>query len=185
MPDVRAFMASGYYNGKIYLVGGYTTGNVAPAFLQAGSTIRSPTPSLRPAYMPATLEAGSGVINGHLYVAGGRDSPTRTSTRCMTTTLLPTHGRREPICPAGVNVPGSAVIGGKLWIFGGGDPSRRSGHNAYIRQQKIKSVVQPAASPGYHRRLEVYDPATNTWSSGPSLNHPRSYPAATMWVTQR
>ena len=30
MPDVRAFMASGYFNGKIYLVGGYTTGNVRP-----------------------------------------------------------------------------------------------------------------------------------------------------------
>src|SRR6476646_7754505 len=34
MPDVRAFMASGYYNGKIYLVGGYSTGGYAPAFLQ-------------------------------------------------------------------------------------------------------------------------------------------------------
>ena len=30
MPDVRAFMASGYFNGKIYLVGGYNTGNVDP-----------------------------------------------------------------------------------------------------------------------------------------------------------
>jgi Galactose oxidase, central domain len=34
MPDVRAFMASGYFNGKIYLVGGYSTGNITPAFLQ-------------------------------------------------------------------------------------------------------------------------------------------------------
>ena len=34
MPDVRAFMASGYYNGKIYLVGGYSTGGYVPAFLQ-------------------------------------------------------------------------------------------------------------------------------------------------------
>ena len=34
MPDVRAFMASGYFNGKIYLVGGYNTGNISPAFLQ-------------------------------------------------------------------------------------------------------------------------------------------------------
>ena len=33
MPDVRAFMASGYFNGKIYLVGGYSTGSVTPAFL--------------------------------------------------------------------------------------------------------------------------------------------------------
>ena len=34
MPDVRAFMGSGYFNGKIYLVGGYTTGNVDPSFGQ-------------------------------------------------------------------------------------------------------------------------------------------------------
>ena len=34
MPDVRAFMGSGYDNGKIYLVGGYSTGNVDPAFAQ-------------------------------------------------------------------------------------------------------------------------------------------------------
>ena len=34
MPDVRAFMASGYFNGKVYLVGGYNTGNISPAFTQ-------------------------------------------------------------------------------------------------------------------------------------------------------
>ena len=34
MPDVRAFMGSGYFNGKIYLVGGYSTGNVDPSFGQ-------------------------------------------------------------------------------------------------------------------------------------------------------
>ena len=34
MPDVRAFMASGYFNGKIYLVGGYSTGNIDPSFRQ-------------------------------------------------------------------------------------------------------------------------------------------------------
>ena len=36
MPDVRAFMASGYFNDKIYLVGGYTTGNVDLSFGQVG-----------------------------------------------------------------------------------------------------------------------------------------------------
>src|SRR6266704_5267637 len=34
MPDIRAFMASGYFNGKIYLVGGYSTGNVDHSFGQ-------------------------------------------------------------------------------------------------------------------------------------------------------
>ena len=75
MPDVRAYMASGYFNGKIYLVGGYTTGNVDPSFGQVWeydpvtNTFNTSRTS-----MPATLGGpGFGVINGHLYVAGGRD----------------------------------------------------------------------------------------------------------------
>jgi N-acetylneuraminic acid mutarotase len=75
MPDVRAFMASGYFNGKIYLVGGYSTGNVDPSFGQVWeydpvtNTFNTSRTS-----MPATLGGpGFGVINGHLYVAGGRD----------------------------------------------------------------------------------------------------------------
>src|SRR5262249_27101784 len=52
MPDVRAFMASGYYNGKIYLVGGYSTAGYVRRSSRPGSTTRSPTPSpLRPAYL--------------------------------------------------------------------------------------------------------------------------------------
>src|SRR6202035_5180591 len=79
MPDVRAFMASGYNsgNGKIYLVGGYSTGNITPAFLQTweydpvANTFVTKTP------IPAANGfggAGFGVVNGHLYVAGGRDA---------------------------------------------------------------------------------------------------------------
>ena len=76
MPDVRAFMASGYYNGKIYLVGGYSTGNITPAFLQTweydpvANTFVTKTPIPAPNGFGG---AGSGVVNGHLYVAGGRD----------------------------------------------------------------------------------------------------------------
>ena len=33
MPDVRAFMGAGYYNGKIYLVGGYSTGFIIPCVI--------------------------------------------------------------------------------------------------------------------------------------------------------
>jgi len=71
MPDVRAFMGSGYFNGKIYLVGGYTTGNVDPSFGQVweydpvAHTFNTSRMS-----MPATLGGpGSGIINGHIYIA--------------------------------------------------------------------------------------------------------------------
>ncbi len=69
MPDVRAFMASGYFNGKIYLVGGYSTGNVDPSFGQVweydpvANTFNTTRMS-----MPATLGGpGFGIINGHMY----------------------------------------------------------------------------------------------------------------------
>jgi hypothetical protein len=77
MPDVRAFMASGYYNGKIYLVGGYSTGNVSPAFLQTWEYNPVANTFTTKTSIPATVGfggAGSGVINGHLYVVGGRDA---------------------------------------------------------------------------------------------------------------
>ena len=69
MPDVRAFMASGYFNGKIYLVGGYNTGNVDPSFGQVweydpvANTFNTSRMS-----MPATLGGpGFGIINGHMF----------------------------------------------------------------------------------------------------------------------
>ncbi|HVI77792.1 MAG TPA: kelch repeat-containing protein, partial [Candidatus Acidoferrum sp.] len=73
MPDVRAFMASGYFNGKIYLVGGYSTGNVDPAFGQVWEYDPvANTFNTSRASMPATLGGpGFGIINGHMYVAGG------------------------------------------------------------------------------------------------------------------
>ena len=102
MPDVRAFMASGYFNGKIYLVGGYTTGNVDPSFGQVweydpvANTFNTTRMS-----MPATL-GGPGLWHyqrAHLHSWWAQPQLTRISIRCMTTTLRPTRGRRGPICP--------------------------------------------------------------------------------------
>jgi hypothetical protein len=77
MPDVRAFMASGYFNGKIYLVGGYNTGNVDPSFGQVWEydpvlNTWNTTPDEH------ACNAGRpwlGIINGHMYVAA--DVPRR------------------------------------------------------------------------------------------------------------
>src|SRR4029077_1249199 len=72
MPDVRAFMASGYFNNKIYLVGGYNTGNVSPAFANVWEydPVANTFNTTRMDMPHALGGAGSGVLNGHLYVAG-------------------------------------------------------------------------------------------------------------------
>ena len=124
MPDVRAFMGSGYFNGKIYLVGGYNTGNVDPSFGQVW--VYDPvtnTLNTSRASMPITLGgAGFGIINGHIYVAGGRNiNNTNLNTLYDYDIATDTWTQRANL-PTGINVPGSAVIGGKLWVFGGGNP---------------------------------------------------------------
>ena len=77
MPDVRSFMASGYdpANGKIYLVSGYNRGTPDSAqpdtweYDPVANTFTSKTDFPHPAGGFA-----SGLIDGHLYVTGGRDA---------------------------------------------------------------------------------------------------------------
>jgi N-acetylneuraminic acid mutarotase len=161
MPDVRSFMASGYYNGKIYLVAGYNTGNVDPSFgqvweydpvLDTWNTSRTS--------MPITLGGpGFGIINGHIYVAGGRNlANTNLNTLYDYNIAADTWTQRANL-PAGINVPGSGVENGQLAVFGGGNPF--------------------ALAPETTGATVIYNPASDTWAAGPTLNQVRSFPAGT------
>src|SRR5262249_20407571 len=121
--------------------------------------------------MPATLGGpGFGVINGHLYVAGGRDiNNTNLNTLYDYDIANDTWTQRANL-PTGINVPASAVIGGKLWIFGGGDTL---GGSAAVPGKKHTQI------PDTTNILQVYDPVTDSWTVGPSLNQVRSFPAGT------
>jgi hypothetical protein len=182
MPDVRTFMASGYYNGKIYLVGGYSTGSYIPAFLQTWEYDTVANTFATKTSIPASAGfggAGSGVVNGHLYVVGGRDANDTVIATTWDYDIAADTWTARANLPAGVNVPGSAVIAGKLWIFGGGDPYLASGTMPTSANEGLKAWFNRLPRLDTTGALELYDPATNTWSSGPSLNHPRSFPAAT------
>jgi len=91
-----------------------------------------------------------------------------------------------PNIPTGVNVPGSAVIGGNVWLFGGGNPfagprtSPEFGKKAARVSDTTKSRhAHDVQAPDTTGILQIYDPVTNTWSSGPPLNQIRSFPAGT------
>jgi N-acetylneuraminic acid mutarotase len=146
MPDVRAFMGSGYYNGKIYLVGGYTTGNVDPSFGQVWEyDLVENTWNTSRASMPITMGGPAfGIINGHIYMAGGgKLNNTKLNTLYDYDIAADTWTQRANL-PTGINVPGSAVITGKLWAFGGGNPfsggsaaapaSARKGLTAWLKR---------------------------------------------------
>ena len=181
MPDVRAFMASGYFNGKIYLVGGYNTGNVDPSFGQVweydpvANTFNTSRMS-----MPATLGGpGFGIINGHIYVAGGRDLNNTNLNTLYDYNIAADSWTTGATMPTGVNVPGSAVIGGKLWVFGGGNPFTGPGTMPTSGKTGVRAWLKRLFNPDTTNALQVYDPATNTWSSGPGLIQQRAFPAGT------
>jgi N-acetylneuraminic acid mutarotase len=160
MPDVRGFMAEGYFNGKIYLVGGYSTGNISPAFAQVWEydPIANTFNTTR-LDMPATLGgAGSAVINGHLYVAGGRDATNTVVASLYDYDIAANTWTTRAPMPSANNVPGCGVLNGQLWIYGGGNP--------------FNAPETTGAS-------VIYDPGTNAWSTGPSLTEARSFVAGT------
>jgi hypothetical protein len=200
MPDVRSFMASGYnsVNGKIYLIGGYNTGDVTsgqPMTWEydpvAGTfTTRAPIPH-------AVGGAASGIINGHLYVAGGRDA-TNTVVNLVWDYDIAANAWTQRTNMPGVqnNVPGSAVALNRLWVFGRGNPlgpmAGGSTRNAFASTKAASagspnpvsaanvlgrnhaSRVPDLTSTGY-----VYDPADDSWSDAPSMNEFRSFASGT------
>ena len=179
MPDVRAFMGSGYFNGKIYLVGGYSTGNVDPSFGQVweydpvANTFNTSRMS-----MPATLGGpGFGIVNGHIYIAGGRNLANTNLNTLYDYDIAANTWTTRANMPSGVNVPGSAVIAGKLWVFGGGNPFTGPGTMPTSGNKGVRAWLRRLFSPDTTNALQVYDPATNSWTSGPTLNQQRAFPA--------
>jgi N-acetylneuraminic acid mutarotase len=148
MPEGRVQMASGYYNGKIYLIGGYGFPSAQvweyDPVTDTFNTTRVPMPR-------AVGGPGFGIINGHFYVAGGLDNTNTVldlvydydiaANTWTTRTHLPTPNR----------VPGSGVVTGQLWLFGGNNLNTATNASTF------------------------YDPASDTWFAGPLLNVARSF----------
>ena len=146
-------MASGFNaaNGRIYLVGGSDA--VDPSSARATTweydpaantfTTRAPIPH-------AVRGTAFGVIGGHLYLAGGRDSLGDVVDLVWDYSIAANTWTAKAAMPSPTNAAGSAAASGKLWSFGG---------------ESASGPVQTTAA---------YDPVTNTWASGPSLNEART-----------
>ena len=159
MPATRQQMASGYNtaNGKIYLNGGFETSTIDS--VQATTwefdpvantfTVKAPSPAMQAG--PA-----SEVINGKLYVAGGRTNPDEVLSNTWgydIATNTWTAADQLADMPMAKNVPGRAVVQGQLYSIGGTSVATFDGLND----------------------VSKYDPATNAWSPVPLLNTARSF----------
>src|SRR6266446_386350 len=192
MPDVRSFSAGGYSpaTGKIYIISGYNTGTVDSAqpntweYVPVANTWTDLTGTV-----PFPHPAGGfayGVINGKLYIAGGRD---------YANLVLNLNWEYDPVAnlytakidePAqyGNNVPGSGVALNTLWVFGGGNPDAGAGKtktaskDAFPRAANTGELVKGKKPliPATDNTTRFYDPSTESWGSFSSMNEVRSFP---------
>jgi Kelch motif len=197
MPDVRSFMAGGYSpaTGMIYILSGYNTGDVRSAqpntweydpgtdtWTDLTETLPFPHPAGGFAY---------GVINGKLYIAGGRDANNLViNDNWEFDPTIPAYASKAP--EPGTfenNIPGSGAASGVLWVFGGGNPFVGGSASKAVYQSTdgafdvgkaafpwpfvkgLKAPKRPATS----NSGRFYDPVTDTWTNSPNMNVVRSF----------
>jgi len=171
MPGPRLLMASGYNpaNGRMYLAGGASGGSLSSAeeelweFNPVAGTFTPRTP------LPVALAGPAfGVIAGHFYVAGGRNSSGVLATNYDYNIATNTWTTKTNM-PSATNVPGSAVAAGRLYAFGQGNPFTPGG-GAWTG---AKSDPETAAT------TVSYDPILDIWRAEPSLHGFRSFVGGT------
>jgi hypothetical protein len=173
MPGVRSQMGGGAYNGKIYLAGGYSTTSVVTGTVGDQTWEYDPATNswATRAPMPATLGGpASAVIGGHLYLAGGRDPSNVALNTLYDYNIAANTWSARAALPTGVNVAGGAAYNGQMWVLGGGTPFRGSLAGPEASTQ--------APGPEAMTTVQIYDPATDVWSAGPSQNVARSFQGA-------
>jgi N-acetylneuraminic acid mutarotase len=161
--------AQAYYNGKVYLIGGYVAGMVSPGVY--AYDIASNSWSFR-AFLPQA-EAGmaAAAINGNIYVAGGTTNGNDFLTNLYIYNIAANSWSSGPPMSAGARFPGGTAVQGKLWVIGGGQPSNGSA--------LPQAGMGAPGAPDTLSTTQIYDPVSNTWSVGPTLNTARAAADAT------
>jgi len=159
MPTGRMAPATSVVNGKVYVIGGGRD-IVGPHL----STVEEYDPSTdswtRKADMP-TARSGlaAGVVNGKIYVVGGEPSAQASLTRVE---------EYDPVTDT--------------WTNKASTPTPRTFHSACALDGRIYVVGGVAAGvSGFERNpsvLDVYDPATDTWTQKAHIITPRAGAAA-------
>jgi len=154
-PIPRAAAGAVVIDGKITVVGGCNASAASAAVetYDFFSDVWAPAPNDMPT---ARYGFAIGVIDGAVYVAGGADS---------TGASLDTFEKMEfgswvplPPLPRARQFPAGAVLDGKLYVIGGRSASGTLSFND----------------------VDIYDPATNAWSSGRPMPTGRATGAAAL-----
>lgn len=157
LPEPKTAQVAKVVGGKLYVIGPVESGASRLYVYDPATNSWSqatPMPTLRG-------ETAGGVIDGKIYVAGGAC--------CGGTVTYDVLERYDPATdswetlapmPAPRSALGGGVIGGQFCVFGG-------------------RLANPSPTGDAFPDTFCYDPATDSWSSGPDMITPRVEPAST------
>ena len=148
MPAARYGMAAGYWNGKIYLVGG-VGGGIAQAQTWEYDPLADSWNTTRIAAPAPRFTPGGAVIAGHLYVAGGRDASGNITNTLYDYDIANNSWTTHAPLPTAVNAAGAVNVNGQLWVIGGGNPFGpvREGQ-APVSSFSITQIYDPGRTTG-------------------------------------
>lgn len=150
LPASRAMFQAAVHDGSVWMFGGAQSGKggrgLTPETWSWNPVLEEPVTVLPNAAMPVAARSYGGALLGDkFYIVGGLTEESGLSTKCQVFDLK-TKFWSESTGPKQARVfPSLAVAGGKLYLSGGF--TRIDGHFA------------PATE------IEVYDPATQAWST--------------------
>ncbi|MDQ2809264.1 MAG: hypothetical protein M3Z04_20510, partial [Chloroflexota bacterium] len=164
LPAPRAAMTAGYWNGHIYLAAGTNTVRFTPQLqMWDYNPLTDSWTTTLPTLPRDTMGAAGGVLNGRMLIAGGANNAAQPLSAIQVYDLATYTRGYLPDLPLAVFGAGGAVVNGQLWVFGGGQPFVVAGDRPRL----------DAAVPNALPVSEIYDPLTNGWQAGPTLQASR------------
>jgi hypothetical protein len=149
LPDAFFGAAAAGHQGRVYVFGGHGQGGITNSLWSYDVTRRvvEDVKTTGPALI-ARRYVSAAVVGDGLFLVGGesRDGHVDVVERVDLKTLAV---EVLPPLPTARAFAGVVAFDGKLWVAGG-------------TEGKVRTS-----------RVDVYDPASHTWSAGPSLNHAR------------
>lgn len=141
-------------------------------------------------------EIGAAVVDGQLFVIGGGIGEAQKANEILD--LASGQWRTGEPMPRGLNHHGVAVLNGRVYVFGGSDENGRPTNAALEYDpptnawRALKDLPTPRSSPGVAALngmvyvaggigarntpvIEIYDPTTDEWTTGPALGVARDH----------
>ncbi len=168
MPTRRCRLTTSVVDGKIYAIGG-KRGSDGVSAVEVYDPVTDKW--TRKADMPtARMEHAACVIDGRIYVSGGyEDWDTYTPTLSSVEVYDPATDiwTRVSDMPWARNAHTASAVDGKMYIIGGHSVEKMRLYNeGELTLGEIEEILSS---------VDVYDPATDTWTTAANFPFPRSY----------